>query len=192
MNDCRLTLGSSILNGIDYMKWKQPLNRRLMESWIPRTLWSLMKYTVLLAFTMFLAFLWLSVDAFIPLFWQLNPPTPAKSGSGPSRKVLLFFLFYVFKSFCCILKNSGLWFCQSTAGWCNFIFVRDTLKQVDEKINLASCYIKQLHLTPKDLSFVGYTYKNFDAIKALRNKSGEEVVNCLISDILSEIVSPFF
>ncbi|KAL7150847.1 hypothetical protein ABFS83_05G141400 [Erythranthe nasuta] len=30
---------------------------------------------------------------------------------------------------------------------------------------------RKLLLTPKDLSFVGYTYKNFDAIKALRNKS---------------------
>ncbi|XP_057776188.1 uncharacterized protein LOC130995056 isoform X1 [Salvia miltiorrhiza] len=48
-------------------------------------------------------------------FDELDPPTPSKSGSGPSRK---------------------------------------------------------MHLTPKDLSFVGYTYKNFDAIKeALRNKS---------------------
>ncbi|KAL8503852.1 hypothetical protein ACS0TY_022538 [Phlomoides rotata] len=49
-------------------------------------------------------------------FDELNPPTPSKSGSGPSRKMLL---------------------------------------------------------TPKDLSFVGYTYKNFDAIKALRNKSDQ-------------------
>ncbi|GFP91385.1 serine/threonine-protein kinase cbk1 [Phtheirospermum japonicum] len=48
-------------------------------------------------------------------FDELDPPTPTKSGSGPSRK---------------------------------------------------------MHLTPKDLSFVGYTYKNFDAVKeALRNKS---------------------
>lgn len=45
-------------------------------------------------------------------FDELNPPTPARPGSGPSRKTLL---------------------------------------------------------TPKDLSFVGYTYKNFDAVKALRN-----------------------
>ncbi|PIN13219.1 NDR serine/threonine kinase [Handroanthus impetiginosus] len=30
---------------------------------------------------------------------------------------------------------------------------------------------RKMHLTPKDLSFVGYTYKNFDAVKALRNKS---------------------
>ncbi|XP_042036471.1 serine/threonine-protein kinase tricornered-like isoform X2 [Salvia splendens] len=29
----------------------------------------------------------------------------------------------------------------------------------------------ELHLTPKDLSFVGYTYKNFDAVKALRYSS---------------------
>ena len=27
-------------------------------------------------------------------------------------------------------------------------------------------------LTPKDLSFVGYTYKNFEAIKGLRPSSG--------------------
>ncbi|KAK4422203.1 Serine/threonine-protein kinase [Sesamum alatum] len=47
-------------------------------------------------------------------FDELDPPTPSKSGSGPSRK---------------------------------------------------------MHLTPKDLNFVGYTYKNFDAIKALRNSS---------------------
>ncbi|KAL1532591.1 serine/threonine-protein kinase tricornered-like isoform X1 [Salvia divinorum] len=30
---------------------------------------------------------------------------------------------------------------------------------------------RKLHLTPKDLSFVGYTYKNFDAVKALRYSS---------------------
>ncbi|KAK6140731.1 hypothetical protein DH2020_025529 [Rehmannia glutinosa] len=47
-------------------------------------------------------------------FNELDPPTPARSGSGPSRKI---------------------------------------------------------HLTPKDLSFVGYTYKNFDALKALRLSS---------------------
>lgn len=56
--------------------------------------------------------------------------------------------------------------------WCNFVL--DTLGVI---VNLASFYIKQMHLTPKDLSFVGYTYKNFDAIKALRNKSGEKVVH---------------
>ncbi|KAG5591204.1 hypothetical protein H5410_041718 [Solanum commersonii] len=28
-----------------------------------------------------------------------------------------------------------------------------------------------MSLTSKDLSFVGYTYKNFDAVKALRNSS---------------------
>lgn len=33
-----------------------------------------------------------------------------------------------------------------------------------------------MSLTPKDLSFVGYTYKNFDAVKALRNSSGESFV----------------
>ncbi|CAI9759598.1 unnamed protein product [Fraxinus pennsylvanica] len=47
-------------------------------------------------------------------FDEMNPPTAARSGSGPSRKV---------------------------------------------------------HLNPKDLSFVGYTYKNFDAVKALLNSS---------------------
>ncbi|EPS57773.1 hypothetical protein M569_17044, partial [Genlisea aurea] len=47
-------------------------------------------------------------------FDEIDPPTAAKLGSGPSRKMLL---------------------------------------------------------TPKDLNFVGYTYKNFDAIKALRNLS---------------------
>lgn len=30
---------------------------------------------------------------------------------------------------------------------------------------------RKMALTPKDLSFVGYTYKNFDAVKALRNSS---------------------
>lgn len=30
---------------------------------------------------------------------------------------------------------------------------------------------RKLHLNPKDLSFVGYTYKNFDAVKTLRNSS---------------------
>lgn len=30
----------------------------------------------------------------------------------------------------------------------------------------------QLLLTPKDLSFVGYTYKNFDAVKGLRRAFG--------------------
>ncbi|XP_055820387.1 uncharacterized protein LOC129889211 isoform X1 [Solanum dulcamara] len=30
---------------------------------------------------------------------------------------------------------------------------------------------RKMSLTPKDLSFVGYTYKNFDAVKALRNSS---------------------
>ncbi|KAJ8448807.1 hypothetical protein Cgig2_011428 [Carnegiea gigantea] len=45
-------------------------------------------------------------------FDEMNPPTPAGSGSGPSRKMLL---------------------------------------------------------TPKDLNFVGYTYKNFDAVKGLHS-----------------------
>ncbi|XP_059592130.1 uncharacterized protein LOC100252504 isoform X2 [Vitis vinifera] len=49
-------------------------------------------------------------------FDELDPPTQARSGSGPSRKMLL---------------------------------------------------------TPKDLSFVGYTYKNFDALKGLRPSSGD-------------------
>lgn len=30
-----------------------------------------------------------------------------------------------------------------------------------------------MHLSPKDLSFVGYTFKNFDAVKELRNSSGQ-------------------
>ncbi|KAF4367049.1 hypothetical protein G4B88_016761 [Cannabis sativa] len=49
-------------------------------------------------------------------FDELDAPTPSRSGSGPSRKLLL---------------------------------------------------------TPKDLSFVGYTYKNFDAVKGLRQSLGE-------------------
>ncbi|XP_073283504.1 uncharacterized protein [Primulina huaijiensis] len=47
-------------------------------------------------------------------FDELDTPTPARYGSGPSRK---------------------------------------------------------MHLSPKDLSFVGYTFKNFDAVKELRNSS---------------------
>ncbi|XP_047341487.1 serine/threonine-protein kinase tricornered-like [Impatiens glandulifera] len=31
---------------------------------------------------------------------------------------------------------------------------------------------RKMHLTPKDLNFVGYTFKNFDAVKALQNSSG--------------------
>ncbi|KAK4388724.1 putative serine/threonine-protein kinase ndrB [Sesamum angolense] len=34
---------------------------------------------------------------------------------------------------------------------------------------------RKMHLTPKDLSFVGYTYKNFDAVKALRYSSGKDL-----------------
>lgn len=30
----------------------------------------------------------------------------------------------------------------------------------------------QMLLTPKDLNFVGYTYKNFDAVKELRQSLG--------------------
>lgn len=33
----------------------------------------------------------------------------------------------------------------------------------------------QLQLTPKDLSFVGYTYKNFDAVKGLRQVFGMQL-----------------
>ncbi|KAL7121874.1 hypothetical protein ACP275_01G011000 [Erythranthe tilingii] len=32
---------------------------------------------------------------------------------------------------------------------------------------------RKIHLSPKDLSFVGYTYKNFDAVKALRYSSDD-------------------
>ncbi|KAG8375699.1 hypothetical protein BUALT_Bualt10G0127700 [Buddleja alternifolia] len=75
---------------------------------------------------------------------ELDPPTPARSGSGPSRK---------------------------------------------------------LHLTPEDLSFVGYTYKNFDAIKALRISSGDsrgtqmrkgtpEETDVLMITSMDEIMSP--
>ena len=40
-----------------------------------------------------------------------------------------------------------------------------------------------MHLTPKDFSFVGYTYKNFDAIKeALRNKSGTKLSISRVND----------
>ncbi|CAL5358677.1 unnamed protein product [Camellia sinensis] len=35
----------------------------------------------------------------------------------------------------------------------------------------ATCTMPKMLLTPKDLNFVGYTYKNFDAVKALRNSS---------------------
>lgn len=33
--------------------------------------------------------------------------------------------------------------------------------------------LRKMQMTPKDLSFVGYTYKNFDAVKTLRNSSGD-------------------
>lgn len=33
----------------------------------------------------------------------------------------------------------------------------------------------QMLLTPKDLSFVGYTYKNFDAVKGLRSLGMESI-----------------
>ncbi|MQM10808.1 hypothetical protein Taro_043706, partial [Colocasia esculenta] len=36
------------------------------------------------------------------------------------------------------------------------------------------CFLQSL-LTPKDLSFVGYTYKNFDAVKALHQSFGESL-----------------
>ncbi|THG17733.1 hypothetical protein TEA_030149 [Camellia sinensis var. sinensis] len=36
---------------------------------------------------------------------------------------------------------------------------------------------RKMLLTPKDLNFVGYTYKNFDAVKALRNSSGDPMVD---------------
>lgn len=43
------------------------------------------------------------------------------------------------------------------------------------KVYDLTCFLmKQLHLNPKDLSFVGYTYKNFDAVKALRYSSGTD------------------
>ncbi|TQD71026.1 hypothetical protein C1H46_043452 [Malus baccata] len=32
-------------------------------------------------------------------------------------------------------------------------------------------------MTPKDLSFVGYTYKNFDAVKGLRQALGDARVD---------------
>jgi hypothetical protein len=34
----------------------------------------------------------------------------------------------------------------------------------------------QLQLTPKDLNFVGYTYKNFDAVKGLRQAFGKQLL----------------
>ncbi|KAJ0091683.1 hypothetical protein Patl1_13842 [Pistacia atlantica] len=53
---------------------------------------------------------------------DLDPPASARTGSGPSRKMLL---------------------------------------------------------TPKDLSFVGYTYKNFDAVKGLKHSYGESMANSI-------------
>ena len=38
--------------------------------------------------------------------------------------------------------------------------------------NVVFLFSSQMLLTPKDLSFVGYTYKNFDALKGLRPSSG--------------------
>lgn len=40
-------------------------------------------------------------------------------------------------------------------------------------------------LTPKDLSFVGYTYKNFEAVKGLRHSFGKRSISFSIS-FLSE------
>ena len=40
-------------------------------------------------------------------------------------------------------------------------------------------------LTPKDLSFVGYTYKNFDAVKGLHGSLGNSFA--LISIIFSHL-----
>lgn len=45
-------------------------------------------------------------------------------------------------------------------------------------------------LTPKDLSFVGYTYKNFDAVKGLRSSSGMQfwavgVLSVMFSGVVS-------
>lgn len=40
-------------------------------------------------------------------------------------------------------------------------------------------------LTPKDLNFVGYTYKNFDAIKGLKHSYGMRCYLVEISIILS-------
>lgn len=42
----------------------------------------------------------------------------------------------------------------------------------------------QMLLTPKDLSFVGYTYKNFDAVKGLRRPSGMEATTKLLNYFL--------
>lgn len=57
----RLILGSRTLYGINYMKWRQHLNQKSMESWTPRTLWNLMKYYPFLIFTAF----------FLVLFYHL-------------------------------------------------------------------------------------------------------------------------
>jgi hypothetical protein len=40
------------------------------------------------------------------------------------------------------------------------------------KFDDSTTYIMQMLLTPKDLSFVGYTYKNFDAVKGLHQSFG--------------------
>ncbi|XP_044464516.1 serine/threonine-protein kinase tricornered-like isoform X3 [Mangifera indica] len=38
---------------------------------------------------------------------------------------------------------------------------------------------RKMLLTPKDLSFVGYTYKNFDAVKGLKHSYGEPMANSI-------------
>ncbi|KAI4380856.1 hypothetical protein MLD38_006995 [Melastoma candidum] len=65
-------------------------------------------------------------------FDELDPPTPARNRSGPSRKLLL---------------------------------------------------------TPKDLNFVGYTYKNFDAVKALHRSSSDVGPRCLPGSMVDEVDS---
>jgi hypothetical protein len=44
--------------------------------------------------------------------------------------------------------------------------------RISMKFDDSTTYIMQMLLTPKDLSFVGYTYKNFDAVKGLHQSFG--------------------
>lgn len=43
-------------------------------------------------------------------------------------------------------------------------------------------YVMQMLLTPKDLSFVGYTYKNFDAVKGLNQTFGMQFLLLILEE----------
>ncbi|GMH16533.1 hypothetical protein Nepgr_018374 [Nepenthes gracilis] len=51
-------------------------------------------------------------------------------------------------------------------------------EEVDSPTRSGSGPYKKTMLTPQDLSFVGYTYKNFDAVKMLHHPLGDSLVDC--------------